>query len=241
MSNEYENKYCCSIDNYISNEYSICREERQYALFLCNILRYYERSNNKAKGIFDACGIPLDAEIKNVFYEAAFMRDYFHKNRELDGESFNKKLINYVSEGNTEYTGDEINLGRNKFTCEGLSIDKMYTAKWMMEAKPDLAIIYKMGQDKYLLFIECKFESSESVYKAGEFDLSQREVQWKIAEFLCVKYWNNAVNISDKMEEKKSRLVTFVRPYEKEKKTRENPISIADIIDLNEAIFVNKK
>ena len=33
-----------SIDNYISDEFSICREERQYALYLSNVLRYYGKN-----------------------------------------------------------------------------------------------------------------------------------------------------------------------------------------------------
>ena len=83
-----------SIDNYISNEFSICREERQYALYLSNVLRYYGKNpnknridNEKIKNIFIACGFnEKDLEnivIENVFYEATFMRDFFERNRRI--------------------------------------------------------------------------------------------------------------------------------------------------------------
>ena len=43
-----------SIDNYISNEFSICREERQYALYLSNVLRYYGKNpiSSRIPGFF---------------------------------------------------------------------------------------------------------------------------------------------------------------------------------------------
>lgn len=89
-----------SIDNYISDEFSICREERQYALYLSNVLRYYGKNpnkknnnsgpynrvdNEKIKNIFIACGFNEkeleNIVIENVFYEATFMRDIFERNR----------------------------------------------------------------------------------------------------------------------------------------------------------------
>lgn len=240
MNNEAKKDYCCSIDNYISDENSICREERQYALFLCNILKYYQSSDARVKIIFDACGIPSDATIENVFYEAAFMRDFFHKSREKR-ESFNQKLITYVSKGKVLYSGKEVNLGRNEIECDDLDKKRKYVIRWMMEAKPDLAVIYKQKNKKFLLFIECKFESGESVYKADKFGLSQRQIQWKIAEFLCKKYWNDDIEVSDVMKKKRSRLVTFVRLPEAPKKLPENPIHITELIKLNEDIFGRQK
>ena len=89
-----------SIDNYISDEFSICREERQYALYLSNVLRYYGKNpkhekdpkvgpanrignNEEVEKIFEACGFDNleNIFIKNVFYEATFMRDVFERNR----------------------------------------------------------------------------------------------------------------------------------------------------------------
>jgi len=74
----------------------ICREERQYALYLSNVLRYYGKDpenkttnrigdNEKVKNIFKACGFnDVDLKnivIENVYYEATFMRDFFERNR----------------------------------------------------------------------------------------------------------------------------------------------------------------
>lgn len=225
-----------SIENYIFDEKSICREERQYALFLNNILYKYKKPNERSGEIaemFDVCHIPSSAEIINVFYEAAFMRDYFHKNRKCGGDSFNKKLIRYVSKKGVEYKGDEVNLGRNKFQCQGLSEDEKYTAKWMMEAKPDLAVIYSLGGKRYLHFLECKFESNESVYKVGDFEKNQCKIQWMIADFLCDRYLSD-LNVSDIMKANgMSCLVQFVR----EKPKNANEIPIDKLINLNNEIF----
>lgn len=127
---DLEKQYGCSIENYIRDDnYSICREERQYAVFLYNILRKYRKPEDR-KGIekvFDACGIPEEADIKHVFYEATFMRDFFERNRRihwtekaeekllqksyypkeksLRGEnSFNYRLLKYVYEDKYEDT-----------------------------------------------------------------------------------------------------------------------------------------
>ena len=89
----------------------ICREERQYALYLSNVLRYYGkdpqnriRDNEKVKNIFKACGFnDIDLKnivIENVYYEATFMRDFFERNRRYylavkDGE---KPEVEYSKE-----------------------------------------------------------------------------------------------------------------------------------------------
>ena len=95
-----------SIDNYVKDNLSICREERQYALYLSNVLRYYgknpsgkpaNRIGNDAevKNIFIACGFKeneLDnVVIENVFYEATFMRDFFERNRRIHLSKPSKK------------------------------------------------------------------------------------------------------------------------------------------------------
>ena len=109
-----------NIDNYMrymrfynkeddkEKESPICREERQYALYLSNVLRYYGKNpgydekhkdvpanrienNEKVKNIFKACGFNEKNDfsnldnliIDNVYYEATFMRDYFERNREI--------------------------------------------------------------------------------------------------------------------------------------------------------------
>ena len=196
---EMDKKYGCTVENFIMDtetEYSICREERQYAVFLYNILRYYrepKRRCGQVKRIFKTCGIPDDARVKQVFYEAAFMRDFFERNRRLvlgrDDEekmpdiltqrsftctnkstnvedAFNYKLMEYVHKGKVESWTDKdlrYNLGRY-VPCAKLSEDEKFTVRCMMEAKPDLAVVYEKNGKEYLLFLECKFESGESSY-----------------------------------------------------------------------------
>lgn len=81
-------EYKCSVENFIKDTYSICREERQYAVFLYDVLRKYkdpemdERKNGgEVSKIFNACSIPSNAKIEHVFYEPTFMRDFFERNR----------------------------------------------------------------------------------------------------------------------------------------------------------------
>lgn len=100
-----------NMDNYIKNQesedlecskYSVCREERQYAVFLYNILRKYHsergrKEKDSVSKIFKACQIPYCAEIKNVFYEAAFMRDFYKRDKRcayVEKELLENKLLN---------------------------------------------------------------------------------------------------------------------------------------------------
>lgn len=264
-NNNIWNSYVCSVEHFLQDEYSICREERQYAVFLYNILTKY-RSKDKRNGnqriinIFDACSVPAEAEIENVFYEATFMRDFFERNRRMllgdkncenvkkrllqktfspsvskpmnQDFSFNSKLIQYVKRTDSfmSYAGEENNLGHNEIACDELSDYERKTIRYMMNVKPDIAVIYNEKGKKKLLFLECKFESAERTYKGG---IMQRNIQWKIADFLCKYYLKDDVDISDKMEGKKSCIVKFVR------KGTENPneIQIKELIRLNDEIF----
>lgn len=241
------------LEEYICGENSICREERQYALFLYNILKKY-RSLDSCEGekkveiteIFKACRIPQEAKIENVFYEATFMRDFFEQNRKCffngksDGildenkdHSFNCKLVDYISSGKKKYSGKEYNLGRNAIECDELSEKEKYIIRCMMNAKPDLAVVYRVDNlKKKLLFLECKFESAEAPYEYG---LSQTEIQWKIADFLCKTYLEKeSIEVSEGMGEEKSCLVQFVR----ESTDEPNVISIQKLIELNNEIFI---
>lgn len=262
-------RYGCSIEHFIQDGYSICREERQYAVFLYNILRKYcnkdrRNGNDRVMDIFHACNIPSEAEIENVFYEVTFMRDFFERNRRIilgdedcenlkkrllqktfspsicrptnKDNSFNAKLVQYVKgmDCPISYAGEENNLGHNEIACDELSDDEKRTIRYMMNAKPDIAVIYKENNRKKLLFLECKFESAECSYEGGDM---QRDIQWKIAEFLCNHYLKEEVGISDKMEkEKKSCLVKFVREGTQNTSGTDG-IWIKDLIDLNKEIF----
>ena len=284
-----------SIDNYVKDNLSICREERQYALYLSNVLRYYgknpsgkpaNRIGNDAevKKIFIACGFKeneLDnVVIENVFYEATFMRDFFERNRRIhlskpskkedvclqktfkrssyvikDKEkSFNRKLLCFCWEkigqskkGNKEIDfnnlGDieEYNYGRNEIPVKFKAIKNL--ARAMMNSKPDLAVIYHYGENaekKKLLFLECKFESSEDKTDGDNGEkYTQRKMQGYIAEFLCNikdKYLTD-VETSEIMvnEEGKSKLVRFDRNDE-----TKNNISIKNLKKKKKRIFENQ-
>lgn len=273
-------EFGCSIERYIENEFSICREERQYVVFLYNILRKYRKPEKRngvkdINDIFTACGIPKNATVEFVFYEAAFMRDFFERNRRLvlkkarkaeeillnksfspsckdvkEKESFNKRLIQYIAEN---FIGihnpislkqcEEVNLGHNKIKPErvgGLSREQinevgMY-ARYMMNVKPDIAVIYKEEGQKNLLFIECKFDSDESAYRYG---FKQRVIQWHVAKFLCENYLDQeGIVLSNQMENGKSCLVRFVR---KKGEGSQGEIEISKLIKLNDDIFGDEK
>lgn len=344
-------RYGCSLDNYISDEYSICREERQYALYLHNILLKYKtpgsRKEERLKDIFSACKLD-DATIENVFYEATFMRDFFMRNRQIalvnryinnisseEGfsaedyrkdellkspdkdrykkkskkseekpkqleipaeDSFNAQLLEYElsrlyedSQENTERIKDlikqkatkdgkglieEINYGHNKadFSFESKLPDTTEKDFWdniqrMMNAKPDIAVVYKKNGNKYLLFIECKFESSVSTYtsRSGKMGSdtenadktessvsktvttkktdTQETLQYRIADFLVNNGYLGEIEIADCMKETDERaggslVVRFTRAENiKSDDPGRGYISIKDLIDCNKVIF----
>ena len=300
-----DNRYHCTIENFITDEYSICREERQYAVFLYNILRKYGKKQSREKltgeekdhilEIFEACGIEADMDIEHVFYEATFMRDFFKRERrysaitkyhgnpatvllQQDYEKekkikidFNRRLIEYAfqSEGKktpkmnmendnreSQYEDDaylRYNLGGN--LPEGCKDQEKIEPlrekiRAMMNAKPDIAVIYKKNDQRYLLFIECKFESSEAAYNGT----TQGGIQYEIARFLCNYYLTeelsesdpNAIHVSPIMEsDEKSKLIKFMRTNRKTKKqnakeeSNYGKILIKTLIDYNNKIFEN--
>ena len=220
-----------SIDDYVNGDCSICREERQYALYLSNVLRYYGKhhqklkENYKAQNIFKSIFGEWEPDenhtVDYVFYESTFMRDIFERNRRYyltkdkdcanlkkvyakksfkpacytvdKKDSFNHKLVKFCCGNEVPYDDSisitEINYGHNAPDEYYKNIKNKMQA--MMNAKPDLAIIYKENGDRYLLFIECKFDSYEGRYYNNGNDnddekvIYQREAQGLIAEFLC--------------------------------------------------------
>ena len=289
-------KLLCSIENYISDNYSICREERQYALYLSNVLRKYNTPLKRAENeninrIFDVCWIPKTATIQHVFYEAAFMRDFFQRNRRIQfyfanvgGEeireadfwekseydrnspicekmnkknSFNRKLFKYcckelpvedyldalledieeVHYGIKRNEQNEIpeieNLKKNLYleSSDAIADRLRMELREMMNSKPDIAVIYEDGEMRYLLFLECKFESSESTSNSGS---TQTILQWKIADFLCKNHFfgDDEIYVSPKMaDDKKSKIVMFTRKNDSSK------IIIKNLIELEQKIF----
>ena len=305
----------------------ICREERQYALYLSNVLRYYgkdpqnrirdnEKVENilKVENIFKACGFNnLDnLIIENVYYEATFMRDIFERNRkkyfkkddakiteENKRLSFNLALLKYCwckffNEPNKEFDNfiagkkvddnnemKEYNYGaRNRIPFLEYVYDQLNETQLkeklknddyrdvffknskfkmivcaMMNAKPDIAVIYNEKGKRKLLFIECKYESYEDYYKYySNYDeseiekepISQTTIQGYIADFLCNSYLKD-VEMSEimKNDNNESRMIRFVAgKLDKRKiegKTKKGKIygqiSIKDLIEIEKAIF----
>ena len=110
-----DNPYLNYLNNYFGNENGdnpVCREERQYALFLYNKLlgmvdkQYKEIEVDKDKEIFckifgfedDETAEKSNIVIKNVYYEVTFMRDFFYKEKNNSSSDFNKNLFEYVLE-----------------------------------------------------------------------------------------------------------------------------------------------
>lgn len=104
-----------NIDHYISDEYSVCREERQYVLYLYNIL--YQWKSRKCppklepeKNIVKLCGLMESDELLDVFYEVTFMRDFFWRDRcctyadNLENTLLNKKCN--MKKGKNPYEKD---------------------------------------------------------------------------------------------------------------------------------------
>ncbi len=162
----------------------ICREERQYALFLANLL---SSNNDYAR---EQIGIGK-YEIVEVFYEATLMRDYWWHNK----ENFNNKLWNYVKDipdanGNKWFNDGELSETKNHANYWPCKYGHPL-ARWMVNAKPDIAIIYGNNGKCEISFIECKYISGIDTYKYNDgkynFTKTQEEVQGDIIKFLCNK------------------------------------------------------
>ena len=323
-----------NINYYISNDYSICREERQYALYLSNVLRYYGKDKNrqindfkKLNRIFDACGLDMiNNKIIYVFYEATFMRDFFDNNRnrknangkkifgkdfKITGnnreESFNLRLLKYcwinvlgeqiisfdklIDKKIESNEMEEKNYGaRNKIPLLNEKVNKKLTksefaelikdedcertiqrdvkfktiVRAMMNAKPDIAVIYDDNRQMKLLFLECKYLSKEDAYSYyvegnNEVEIKtfeQTKVQGYIADFLCnhSPYMSKNVKVSEimkrdmngnQLDTPRSIKVTFyqsdnettVKKSDKESHTIQHCICIKDLVELEKQIF----
>lgn len=308
-----------SIDGYINYDNgncSICREERQYALYLSNVLRYYGKHHDKLEinsvaieifnSIFRKKGEEKEQAlddtykniyIENVFYEATFMRDFFERNRrlrftkdqtklkdailkkkfklpadkKLDKEkSFNHSLLKYcwdvICDRDSNPDKDinlndveEVNYGKNNIiTDDGTILAAHSLARAMMNAKPDLAVIYynkNSKSKKKLLFIECKFKSDEDCYYYKDNNdnnqrIYQTEVQGLIAEFLCrensylpdleiSKLMNNKDFEKPEAKYNKSKYISKKVTFVQEVANIEE-INIANLIELEKSIFESK-
>lgn len=156
-------------------------------------------------------------------------KTFTRKNKSMVNDAFNYKLMEYVHKGKVEgWTDGDLryNLGRYVPGAK-LSEDEKFTIKCMMEAKPDIAVLYEKNNKEYLLFLECKFESYESFYSEKE---KQSRIQWKIADFLCKTYLKGKAEVSESMKGESSRFVRFVR---KDGERTDEEIKISDLVNLN--------
>ena len=102
------------LDKYIIDEYSICREERQYALYFHNYLKTLidktsqevsEEINELKKEMFG----DKNVIVKKVFYEATFMRDIYEYDKRV---AYANAELNKIKE--SELSEDKVNEVINK-------------------------------------------------------------------------------------------------------------------------------
>lgn len=197
-------------EKFIINGYlkdAICREERQYALFLANGLK---RNNSEIKQKLK----PDNYEIIEVFYEATLMRDYWCRNR----AKFNEALKGFVKNDNK--FGGEIDSNGKEEKHANYWEKKHPLACWMMNAKPDIAFLYreKGKEEPTLSLIECKYLSRVDTYYYNKgndrLECSQVELQELILEFLCnvlkLEYRSDNVNKNDAITKGEVYLAHFV-------------------------------
>ena len=156
-------------------ENPVCREERQYAHWLACCLQ-----NSESKTKQQICDVIGQVDrIVQIHFEVSMMRDLWNA-CSLDGRSeFNKKLFRFVK--------NEV-LAENQYKHPNFW-DSPPLMRWMMNAKPDIALLIEANRELRLYFIECKYQSGEDKYSdrttSPIYRCSQCEVQEKISGFLC--------------------------------------------------------
>lgn len=197
----------------------VCREERQFALFL--YLAFLEKKKgNSDPWITELVKFCLDEEeqdliVEEVYYEATLMRDYFagcEKGSGSEAEKFNQELLHFcldflpcdTEKGKCEKCGWErakkcieeltedcggrmdYHLGtkrikdavekrypnlRAMMKNETEGVSQLYEkacldiARMMMNATPDLLVIYRIGEKRYAKALECKYQSEQGTYE----------------------------------------------------------------------------
>lgn len=215
---EYLNNYFGGKDKEGNEIKPICREERQYALFLYNKIL-----NLVNKRIYDEDDINLlknldldeNAKILQVYYEVTFMRDFFFKIKN-GKDSYNSNLKCFVKEliNNHKSFGFEYD-----FQYEEYLVTKYMSA--MMHCKPDIGIYYNINGKLHLKFIECKYSSPVKPYNLlegkGKYNIKQYVIQYYITKFICEKLFLN-------VEAKYPVLVNFVNKKKENKTTNKESI-----------------
>ena len=214
-----DNTYLNYLNNYFGKfdesgklvESPVCREERQYALFLYNKLLSLVKKDSydkEDKGLLEKIGLNKNAKILKVYYEVTFMRDFFYKNKCEKIHNFNGLLFKFVELLlNNKYINDsireeidklidsplnDINYGsnskKNKEFKQNFPIVSRFISA-MMNNKADIGILYEDLENKrHLKLIECKYESGVDVYDFGNnFKMPQYVIQYYITKFICEK------------------------------------------------------
>lgn len=167
-----------NINTYLDKENSICREERQYALFLYNNIK------NEKKEILDK--LSIKGNIVDIYFEVSLMRDFWYENK----IEFNRLLKEYVNEEFKDVSEFKIGLDEGMH-ANGWEKKNCYAIK-MMNAKPDIGFITYYDSKYRLYFIECKYESIEGTYTCtcgGNCKtLKQTEVQEYILDFISKNF-----------------------------------------------------
>lgn len=181
------------LKDYLSDRNSVCREERQYALYLFNELC--------DQGRIDIDGSSY--EIVECYYEVSILRDYFEQADDKRG--FNLKLIDH-SRANCN-APEKLKDAVRPFDIKKLDkhINVLKDEDWknigtklplyIINAQPDIGLILKRENRFFLCFIECKYCSGFSKYPTKDVNreylgddgrkYDQLEVQRLIADFIC--------------------------------------------------------
>ncbi len=204
---------------YLGGKEPICREERQYAAFLYSI--FLQAKNDKdnlsseSKNMINNClniSCLENIEIIDVYFEAAILRDFHNQFR----NGFNKGLFKFADidndinslKENARSIMYEHNLGETTAVKTINNLDnqeikrKALLLSKMMNAKPDLLVIYSYGKKIYARILECKYKSGAGKYKddEGSETINQELVQECILAFLFGSRFNEESAESHIME-----------------------------------------
>ncbi len=202
-------------EEYFAIENPVCREERQYALFLYSrLLQMVEQEHQKDDIILKACGLPVDDGmcIRSVAYEATYMRDFFWKDRELredrkvqekkkldyeetlgeetQEDCFNRKLYEYVR---TQLEGEGVNC---KECLSQIPMNRNLGGKiaWGTVDERIVKYLREMMNSKPDIAIYYKYNGKEYLKfleckylsNVKKYEgVSQLEIQKRICDFLC--------------------------------------------------------
>ena len=181
-----------NISNYSCGDSSVCREKRQFTVYLYEILERCTRVKIDKEGFANK-----NYEVEDAFYEPALLRECFDE--AADKEAFNRELIAYADAKlkdilKTRPEGvkvedaqigaeskDEVYILKSGIPKDAGAADltkhingwgkaersfRNPLARWMMNAKPDIALLLKRkGVKKKDEFVLCM---TECVYIEGD-------------------------------------------------------------------------